>query len=109
MKHCSGKFELITPGPYRTKEKLTSFIAKSTHDQAKEYIFVELDSRYASLIIFSRCIEALKISLTEQSNDLALHWKDQLISHPFDLIDQCQRELVLHALLPVPSDKTQVE
>ena len=39
-KHCSEKSDLITPGPYLTKENLASLInmAKVSHNQVKEYI-----------------------------------------------------------------------
>ena len=73
---------------------------------------VELDlspSKYASLIFLFRCIEALEVSLTKQSDDLALHWMDHLISSVYDLIDQCHCQLILPALLPASFGKTQVK
>jgi hypothetical protein len=98
------------------QEVLQDFLLYALNQSSKTFfddLCVELGgssgSRYASLIFVFRCIEALDISLTKQSNDLALHWLDQLISLVFDSIDRCQCQLVLPALLPVSFGKTQVE
>lgn len=97
------------------QEVLQEFLLFALNQSSKTFfddLSVELGSsgsKYASLIFLFRCIEALEVSLTKQSNDLALHWMDRLISSVFDLIDQCQCQLVLPALLPVSFGKTQVE
>ena len=75
-------------------------------------LFVELglsSSKYASLVFLSRCIDAMEINLLQENKDLALHWMDHSISHLFQLLDQCQYQIVIPAVLPVSFGKTQVE
>jgi hypothetical protein len=97
------------------QEILQNFILYSLTTSSKLFfdeLFLELSSnknKYASLILLFRVIEAFDISLTKQSNDISIHIINRLISHLFDLIDQCQIQIVLPAILPTSFGKIQVE
>ncbi|CAF1529562.1 unnamed protein product, partial [Adineta ricciae] len=97
------------------QEILHNFIDYSLSNTSKLFfdeLSLELSSgkcKYAALILLFRIIEALDTILTKQSSDLSIHLIHLLISHLFDIIDQCRTQLILPALLPVSFGKTQVE
>ncbi len=97
------------------QEILQNFIFYSLSTSSKFFfdeLFLELSSnknKYASLILLFRIIEAFDITLTKQSNNNSIHLINLFIFHLFDLIDQCQIQLILPALLPISFSKTQVE
>jgi hypothetical protein len=93
------------------QEILEIFIINSSKLFFNE-LFLEITlnkNKYASLIVLFRIIEAFDIYLIKQSNHISIHIINLLISHLFYLIDQCQIQLVLRALLPISFSKTQVE
>jgi hypothetical protein len=97
------------------QEVLHEFLLYALNQSSKNFfdgLFVELgssSSKYGSLLSLFCCIEALDVCLVKESNDLALHWMDQLVSLRFEFIDQCQRQLVLPTPLSGSFGKTQVK
>ncbi|CAF3559250.1 unnamed protein product [Rotaria sp. Silwood1] len=98
------------------QEILQDFIFYSLKTSSKLFfdeLFNELSTnkyKYASLILLFRIIEAFDICLTKQSNDdLTLNLINSLITHLFNLIDECHIQLILPALLPITFSKTQIE
>ena len=66
---------------------------------------------YGSLIVLFRLIEALDFTLTKRTStdSYYLYWIDRSITFLFNLIDQCQFQLVLPARLPICFSKSQIE
>lgn len=98
------------------QEILKEFVSNSMKNESNVFfdeVLSELNSnssKYSSLIVVLRLIEVVELILTkEKFNEISLHWIDRSISSLCNLIDQCQIQLVLPALLPTIFGKTQVE
>lgn len=93
-------------------ENIIDYSLKSSSRHFFDELFIELStnkSKYASLILLYRVIEAFDVNLTKQSNDNSIYLIHQLITHLYNLIDECRIQLILPALLPTSFHKTQVE